>query len=383
MEKHHGLASTATPQGPGRTASSLPPPVVRRPDPECPDTFFSERPTSPPVAPSPAVPRCSHCRAPAVEHVRYAGVHLCGEHFLDFVKRRVSKEMRKQGGFASGATVGVGVSGGKDSIVVLRLLATILAPRLHPETGGSNPQGDLKLKVLTVDEGIEGYRSHGLKIAAETATELGLPHHVLAVRDMVGATMDDVHLVKGDKNECSFCGVFRRSAINQLARDADCDVVVTGHNLDDTAQAVLMNVTSGEVARLGRMGPHLEARDGLVPRRLPLRWIPEKEVYLTAFLSKWAFDEHECPYAVNSQRFLYRDLLNKMEAASPGTRHSLLRTLEALRPVLPEVAEAAGYAGLSPCSECGEPSSGAVCKTCALGEEVRERMAALPAMAKE
>lgn len=310
-----------------------------------------------------------------MEHVRYAGVHLCRVHFLDFVRRRVSKEVRKQDGFPTGSTVGVAVSGGKDSIVALRLVHGILEPRLHPDTGGTNPKGDVRLHVLTIDEGIEGYRSHGLRIAADAAASLGLPHHVMSYKDLVGVTMDQTHTVKGERNECSFCGVFRRSALNHLAKTVGCDVLVTGHNLDDTAQAVLMNTTQGDVARLGRMGPHLDTKDGLVPRRMPLRWIPEKEVYLTAFLSGWDFDDHECPYAVNSQRFLYRDILNKMEAATPGTRHALLQTLDTLRPVLPLLEQHNDTPSLRACSACGEPASGAICKTCALGAEVRERLA--------
>lgn len=326
------------------------------------------------AAPSASVPSCSHCAAPAVEHVRYAGVHLCRDHFVDFVRRRVKKELRKQGGIPTGATVGVAVSGGKDSIVTLQLLHEILRPRLGPDHGGTNPQGDLRLLVLTIDEGIAGYRAHGLRIARDTAAALGVPHHVLGYKDLVGVTMDQTSTVKGEQNECSFCGVFRRAALNTLARDTGCDLLVTGHNLDDTAQAVFMNLAGGDVARLNRLGPHRDVKEGLVPRRMPLRTIPEKEVYLTALLSDWPIDDHECPYAANSQRFLYRDLLSRMERATPGTRHAFLQTLETLRPHLHDIDAAKG-GRLGTCSTCGEPASGDLCKTCDLGQTVRDRLA--------
>ncbi|MBW3583996.1 MAG: TIGR00269 family protein [Euryarchaeota archaeon] len=324
---------------------------------------------------APEVPMCSHCRAPAVEQVRYAGVHLCKAHFVDFVERRVKKELRKQGGVPTGATVGVAVSGGKDSTVALRLLHRVLLPRLGPECGGSNLKADARLVVLTIDEGIDGYRGTGIDVARRTSAELGVPHHILGYTELVGATMDQVHTVKGTKNECSYCGVFRRASLNQLARDTGCDLLVTGHNLDDIAQAVLMNVTGGDVARLARLGPHKDVKEGLVPRRMPLRTIPEKEIYLTAMLSDWETDHAECPYAVNSQRALYRDILNRMEKATPGTRHALLQSLDTLRPVLGQLDNGGGRP-IRVCDDCGEPSAGAVCKVCELGEEVRGRLEA-------
>ncbi len=334
-------------------------------------------PTTGPTRPAgTAPPACDRkgCQTPAVETIRYAGVRFCGSHFVDFVKKRFKKEVRKQGGFPTGATVGVAVSGGKDSIVALRLVHEMLTPRLRPEHGGANPNGDVSLVVLTIDEGIAGYREHGLRIATETATELGIPHHVLSYAELVGVTMDQASSVKGERNECSFCGVFRRSALNRLARDAGCTVLVTGHNLDDTSQAVLMNLVGGDIARLNRMGPHKETKDDLVPRRLPLRTIPEKEIYLTALLSGWEIDDHECPYAVNSQRYLYRDMLARMEDATPGTRHSLLQTLDTLRPYLPQIDAARERGDIKRCDTCNEPASGTVCKTCELGEHVRQAL---------
>lgn len=324
----------------------------------------------------PATPSCSHCKKPAVEHIRYAGVHLCRDHFLGFVEKRVKRTVREQGGIPSGATVGVAVSGGKDSTVALRLMHRILRPRLRPEAGGDSEQGDVELIVLTADEGIQGYREEGIDVARETAKELGLEHRVAAYKDTIGATMDQVHTVKGQQNECSYCGVFRRNALNQLATEAACDILVTGHNLDDTAQAVLMNLTTGDPSRLARLGPHTDPKTGLVPRYLPLRWIPEREAALTAILEGWRVDTRECPYAVNAQRGLYRDILARLEREQPGTRHSLLRTLDALKPLVGTLDDQSSQS-YGTCRVCNGPASGEVCQTCAMGETVRARLAAM------
>lgn len=307
-----------------------------------------------------------------MEHIRYAGVHLCKQHFLRFVEKRVKRTLREQGGIPSGARVGVAVSGGKDSTVALRLMHRILRPRLGAKAGGDTDNGDVELIVLTADEGIQGYREEGIDVARETATELGLEHRVSSYQHQFGTTMDQVHTVKGNQNECSYCGVFRRHTLNDLAQRADCNILITGHNLDDTAQAVLMNLTTGDPSRLARLGPHTDTKDGLVPRLLPLRWIPEREAALTAILENWRVDTRECPYAVNAQRGLYRDMLARLEQAQPGTRHSLLRTQDALKPVLPYLEEE--QKTLGSCRICHGPASGEVCQTCRLGDTVRKRL---------
>lgn len=328
------------------------------------------QPSRDPTAPA----HCTHCPQPAVEHIRYAGVHLCKRHFLRFVEKRVKRTLREQGGIPSGARVGVAVSGGKDSTVALRLMHRILRPRLGAGAGGDTETGDVTLIVLTADEGIKGYRDEGIDVARETAQQLGLEHHVARYQDRFGATMDQVHTVKGDQNECSYCGVFRRTTLNDLAKQADCDILITGHNLDDTAQAVLMNLTTGDPSRLARLGPHTDTKNGLVPRLLPLRWIPEREAALTAILEDWRVDTRECPYSVNAQRGLYRDMLARLEQEQPGTRHSLLRTLDALKPVLPHLDEAQAPKALGSCRICNGPASGEVCQTCRLGDTVRKRL---------
>ena len=66
---------------------------------------------------------------------------------------------------------------------------------------------------------------------------------------------------------CSYCGVFRRQGINALAKQVNADVVALGHNLDDMAQTVLMNMTNGDIDRTLRLAPHTDAPvDGLATK---------------------------------------------------------------------------------------------------------------------
>jgi uncharacterized protein (TIGR00269 family) len=296
-----------------------------------------------------------------VEWIRYSGEHLCREHFLDFVERRAKRELRSQVDLRAGERIAIGMSGGKDSSTTAALLSTFLQSR-H----------DIELIGITVDEGIASYRPEGIEYARRLCAKLGIEHRVIAYTETVGHTMDEVVSVDEDAIPCSYCGPFRRQALNRAAREVEADYVATGLNLDDTAQSILMNVARGDVEKLARLGPHDTRQPGLVPRIQPLRMIPEKEVYLYAVLRGIEFHDATCPYAERAQRGRFREILHRLEEESPGTRHAIVSGYDQMRPLLQ-----AKYppAALNGCARCGAPTVNEVCKACELRERI-ERISA-------
>jgi uncharacterized protein (TIGR00269 family) len=311
------------------------------------------------------MPQCSKCAAPAVVFLRYAGTHLCREDFLAFFAKRAKQDLAKQGRLPEG-TVGVALSGGKDSVSVLHFLRDVV--KEHPR---------IKLAALTVDEGIAGYRDSALAICKQVTDEWGIPWHVVRTQDLAGYAIDEYAAgAKGPDADgkpraaCGACGVYRRAGLNRLAKEVGCSAVVTGHNLDDQAQTVLMNHLKGDLDRLARLAPHtaedVARHGGLVPRLLPFRSIPEKEVLLYAVLHGLPLHhEAECPYAARSHRFAMRDVLVGLEAHNPGTRHALVRGAERLKPILQQALPPIEVAS---CPGCGEPTSGDLCVACQLKE---------------
>ena len=192
---------------------------------------------------------------------------------------------------------------------------------------------------------------------------------MLAYEGTVGHTMDEVVGRDPGSIPCSYCGPFRRQALNRAAREVDADYVATGLNLDDTAQSILMNVARGDVEKLARLGPHESRQSGLVPRIQPLRMIPEKEVYLYAFLRGIAFHDATCPYAERAQRGRFRDILHRLEEESPGTRHAIVSGYDQMRPLL---QTAYPPATLNECARCGEPTASVICKACELREKIEK-----------
>ena len=163
---------------------------------------------------------------------------------------------------------------------------------------------------------------------------------------------------------CSYCGVFRRQGINALAKQVDADVVALGHNLDDMAQTVLMNMTNGDIDRTLRLAPHTDAPvDGLPPRIVPLRWIPEQEIHLLAMHKELPLHHEECPYAQGALRWRYRDIVAQLEQDVPGTRHSLVRMSDNIKQVARQERPPVQSHPIK-CQRCGSPTSGSTCKAC-------------------
>ena len=73
--------------------------------------------------------------------------------------------------------------------------------------------------------------------------QYNLPLLVVSYKELYGWTMDEIVLQVGLKNNCSFCGVFRRQALDRGCELLKVDKMVTGHNADDIAETVLMNCT--------------------------------------------------------------------------------------------------------------------------------------------
>lgn len=305
-------------------------------------------------------------------HLRYAGTHLCREHFLRFFDERAKAEVSRQGRLPEGTTA-IALSGGKDSISLLHFLH-------HLAQGNPN----IKLHAVTVDEGIVGYRDGAIVLARDFCAKLGVPHSIIASRDLAGYSIDEYAAgsrgptVRGGvdapgtpRPACGPCGVFRRAGMNRLAREVGAQAIATGHNLDDQAQTILMNHLKGDLDRLARLAPHHpeEVRHaGLVRRLMPFRTIPDKEVLLYAVLHGLPIHQAddglaECPYAERSHRFALRDMLVQLEELHPGTRHALVKGQERLKPIL---AAALPPIAVASCPTCGEPTSGTRCVSCSL-----------------
>ncbi len=296
--------------------------------------------------------KCSRCGKDAVIFIRYNGEHLCKEHFIEFLERRVKHELRKQVDLKPGDRIVVGTSGGKDSTTTVYLLKKIFSQRK-----------DIEIIAVTVDEGIRGYRDRAIEVLRNYLKKIDVKHYIYSIKDHFGKSIDEISSLDRELIPCTYCGVFRRSLLNRAARDLEANYVATGLNLDDTAQSIIMNFARGDLDRLARLGPHSIVKEDLVPRIQPLRPIPEKEVLLYAILNNIEFYHGTCPYADLALRNQFRKAIDEWESRSPGTRHAIVSTFDNLKPLLME-----NYKNfkLNRCEICGDPTPGKICKACEL-----------------
>ena len=256
-----------------------------------------------------------------------------------------------------GERVAVAVSGGKDSLSLLKVLHLM---------------GRWPLVAISVDEGVKGYRDEALAHAAALTKDLGVEHITTSYQELFGFSLDQALNWKDERDvsSCSFCGVFRRRAIDEAAVKVRASVVATAHNLDDFIQTFMMNLLHGDVARLGWLDPAYTDESFPVRRVKPFMELYEEEVALYAYETGVPFQSVACPYMHEGLRSEVRDYLNQMEAGHPGIKNVLLRSsLE----VISRFAHSADKVSV-PCSICGKPSSSGLCNVCRMKEEIREHV---------
>jgi len=303
---------------------------------------------------------CSRCKGKVFYTRRYSGESLCSQCFTDSVVEKTRKTIAKYGMIARGERVGVAVSGGKDSLSLLDVLHRL-----------SDRQGS-QLVAISVDEGVAGYRDEAIEHAKAAAAQLGVEHLIVSYKDLFGFSLDEALNWKDERDvsSCSFCGVFRRRAIDEAAERAKVSVVATAHNLDDYVQTFLMNLLHGDVARLGWLDPAY-ADDSFAIRRVkPFMEVYEEEVALYAFQSEIPFQSVSCPYMHEGLRTEVRDYLNLMEAGHPGIKNVLLKSS---LDVISRYRGADSKASV-PCADCGRPSSSGLCNVCRMKATIKQHV---------
>jgi uncharacterized protein (TIGR00269 family) len=294
---------------------------------------------------------CSGCGINQVYyHREYEGVDLCSKCFVDSIETKVRRTITKKRMLEHNDTVAVALSGGKDSVALLRILRK-LERRFPPA----------QLIAITVDEGIVGYRSEAISISRQICGDLKIRHVIVSFKDLFGVTMDDVAAKRNELQPCSYCGVLRRKALNQGAIQLGATKLATAHNLDDEVQTALINILHGDVGRILCVSSVAHAPSGFVPRIKPLAEVPERETALYAYSSGLRFQTVPCPHGGDALRGDMRVMLNRLELKHPGMKCTISRSIE-------RISEAAATSerrrDFRSCKVCGDPTPNDICEAC-------------------
>jgi uncharacterized protein (TIGR00269 family) len=296
--------------------------------------------------------KCRKCGGEAVLELRRHNAAFCAPDYLEFFRNQVREAIRRHRMFGIEERVLVAVSGGKDSLALWDVLLT----------DGYRATG------LYLDLGIFDYSVESRLRCERFAAERGAPLLISRVADEVGAPVPTIKEVTR-RPPCSGCGLSKRYLMNRVALQHDFPVVATGHNLDDEAATLFGSVMHWQMEALPRQSPALASTHPKLVRRVkPLYRLSERETAAYAFLRRIDYIVEECPFARGATSILHKDILNRMEDASPGAKHNFLfGFLDKARAAF----ERAEPVDLRECTRCGQVTTGAVCAFCKLSDQVK------------
>ncbi|SPN97436.1 probable NCS6 Protein with role in invasive growth [Cephalotrichum gorgonifer] len=272
--------------------------------------------------------RCLTSRA----HVKRPKNHqkLCKDCFINVFEEEIHHTITSSKLFYPGEKVALGASGGKDSTVLASVMKTL----------NERYNYGLDLVLLSIDEGITGYRDDSLETVKQNAIDYDMPLKIVSYSELYGWTMDQVVETIGKKGNCTYCGVFRRQALDRGAKLLGIKHLLTGHNADDIAETVLMNLLRGDLPRLAR-STSIVTGDGSgdVKRSKPLKYSYEKEIVLYAHHKKLLYFSTECIYSPEAFRGTARSLIKNLERVRPTAILDIVRSGEDMARLVPGSSE--------------------------------------------
>jgi cytoplasmic tRNA 2-thiolation protein 1 len=310
---------------------------------------------------------CENCRASKAIIVRPKDkMRVCKECFFELFENEIHDLIVSTNMFEKCRRVGVGISGGKDSTVLAYIL-----DRLNKKYGYG-----IEMVLLCVDEGIEGYRDRSIETVRENQKRLGLELSIVSYKEMFGMTMDEVAGRIGRKGNCTYCGVFRRQALEVAARNMNVDCIVTGHNADDVAETVLLNFIRGDISRLRRCtmsrtrehptSGNSSTKHLSLSRCKPFKHSYQKEIVFYAYFKKLPYFSTECTYAPGASRGDTRALIKDLERVDSKVILKIIRSGELFGEKELEDLE------VKQCKQCGHPTSSPsqICIACGMVEKL-------------
>ncbi len=228
------------------------------------------------------------------------------------IARSLLKSLRKANRtyhlIADGDRIAVGVSGGKDSQTLLRLLHQwqSYAPVRYELVAVHIGMEPLWLQAAESRDGLETWFQ-----------SLNLPHHIRPLE----MTPNEPRPIN-----CFRCSWNRRKTLFRAAVELGCNKVALGHHADDIAETALMNLVYH--GRLESMAPRKEMFDGQLTIIRPLALVEERRIVYFARAAGFWKEGTCCPHGEDSQRARMKETLRSLKKVNPKAQVNLFRAVE-------------------------------------------------------
>jgi cytoplasmic tRNA 2-thiolation protein 1 len=315
---------------------------------------------------------CAHC-SKARPHVKRPETRelLCKDCFSFAFEEEVLQTIWRFELITEGDVVAIGVSGGKDSTVLVHALDTL----------NKRHSLNFRIELVCIDEGIVGYRDQALQTVQRNSVKYSLPLTILSFTELFGWTLDHIFSATQTKETCTYCGIFRRRSLDLGAQRVHATKVAVGHNADDIAETVLLNVLRGDVTRFGRSvdiktdGIEAQLQGSVIPPRIkPFAFQNQKEIVWYAHYNQLDYYAVECPYAAQAFRRFPRNYLVGKQGQDPKLMRRIIEGAIAFQAEAP--AEEGSKIGF--CERCGAASNHSVCMACKLLDRLAKGHAERP-----
>lgn len=216
---------------------------------------------------------------------------------------------------AGGDRLMVGLSGGKDSMMLMHMLTHL---QRHAPV-------DFEVIAVTFDPGFPGFNPSAIQ---KYALEQGWVHHIVSVG------MEDLLKEKNaERRPCVLCSRIRRGKLYGKAGELGCRKIALGHNLDDVCVSMLISLTRG--LGIKTMAPNVKADELNLKVIRPLTYVPEKMIVEGARIFGFP-DCGKCVYQdrleKSGDRAYFGKLLDQMEQRIPHIRQNMLYSMSSVRP---------------------------------------------------
>jgi len=225
-----------------------------------------------------------------------------------YISKRVGKAITDYNMLSDGDKIAVAVSGGKDSLTMLKVLQD--RQKFVP----------IKYELLAVHIDL-GYPCMHPKLLAKYFQAQGVNYHIQKVDILKGKQRKDI--------SCFWCSWNRRKALFETAHRFGCTKVALGHHKDDIIETVLMNLFfHGEISA---MSPKQELFGGKITIIRPLAYVEEEMI--VRFAKQLSFPQHKCacPNSITSNRTKVAEIISGLEKVCPDVKTNIFRSIKRIK----------------------------------------------------